>query len=151
MDLRIFSTGNFIIIRTLECSRESMKKGAVVGVVGGGKLWARQTCCKPKAAPCKEFSHEDCETMFKDFWATESKGVQNTFIKSHVQVCRAKRDRRQLENAKQRVNRKYFLSKDGVSTPVCYAMFRNTLGVTEKEVRSLTNDIIIYLMLHQTK
>ena len=81
--------------------------------------------------------------MFKDFWATKSKEVQNTFIKSHVQVCRAKRDRRQLENVKQRVNRKYFLSKDGVSTPVCYAMFRNTLGVTEKEVRSLTNDITI--------
>ena len=76
--------------------------------------------------------------MFKDFWATESKGVQNTFIKSHVQVCRAKRDRRQLENVKQRVNRKYFLSKDGVSTPVCYAMFRNTLGVTEKEVNQIT-------------
>ena len=46
------------------------------------------TCKKSKRKHCNEFFIEDCKKIFNEYWEAGYKGMQDTFIHSHVHVMK---------------------------------------------------------------
>lgn len=91
---------------------------------------------------CSQFTNEECQEIFKEFWGCGSPDVRKTFINSAVHVKETTRKRRRCERpqeeATERVTKVYSLKKNGVNEPICSIMFHSILGVSVRVVRNLT-------------
>ena len=95
----------------------------------------RKDSCKKRGMKCNDFTTEECDSIFKKFWASGNSDKQNTFIQALVIMKRKASTRKEIERESRRQNTKlYHLKKAGHCLKVCNTMFLNVLGVTEWKV-----------------
>ena len=76
------------------------------------------------------FNYDECATIFEMFWKSADRIVQNTFIKSLVDVKAKDRcTTNEPENSRRSNSRIFKLKKEGVAIQVCKDMFLSTLGI----------------------
>ena len=87
----------------------------------------------------KVIVEDDCRKIFKEFWRTGNKGMQDTFIRAHVDVIQTVKSKNETTmvvnpnnetvpkvSAKREKSRHFYLKKDGASLEVCKDMSLNT-------------------------
>ena len=70
-----------------------------------GALCTKENCKNSKSRHCNEFLEEDCREIFEEFWKTGDKGIQDTFIRSHVDVTKTKDAKKSKENSRREFSR----------------------------------------------
>ena len=61
-----------------------------------GELCVKPTCKKRERRHCNEFVEDDCRKIFKEFWRTGNKGMQDTFIRAHVDVIQTVKSKNEI-------------------------------------------------------
>lgn len=102
---------------------------------------------KQMLPPCKDtcrrkctskFTEEERQQHFDTFWKLGDLDRQRHFVLHHIQPIQPKYKLVVLNRQKERtLNRAYYLNKDGVRKQVCFLFFRNTLGISERFVRTV--------------
>ena len=82
-----------------------------------GQLCIKETCIKSTKRFCNEFSEEDCQKVFNEYWHTGDNRMQDTFILSNVDIVSKKHG--DQENTKRQNTRKFHLKKNGLSLERC--------------------------------
>ena len=65
-----------------------------------------------KKKHCSEFLIEDCKKIFNEYWVAGTKGMQDTFIHSHVDVMKMKDPKNAQGNSRRGCSRSFHLKKD---------------------------------------
>lgn len=108
-----------------------------------GKLVPPKKILPPCKATCKlkcttKFSEEDRQQYFKDFWELGSLERQRHFILDHMQNIQPKYRHVVIDRKKERsLNKAYYFTKLYQRKQVCFLYFRNTLGISERFVRTV--------------
>ena len=107
-----------------------------------GPICRREFCKKCKKRCCDEFNDEDCEVIFSSYWSSGGGKIQKTFIQSLVDK---EETRITVVSSESRRSSTYVyrLKKDGRSLVVCKNMFLDTLGISEKKVRSALTETMV--------
>ena len=101
-----------------------------------GPRCTRDSCSK-NARQCRDFTDEECDSIFKEFWGSGDPGKQKTFIQALVDVKDiARKTISPTRQSRRQTTKVYRLKKDGVSQKVCKDMFLNVLGITKWKVNS---------------
>ena len=104
-------------------------------------------CSQKCRLKCNDsFNHIERSKIFEDFYKLADKSKQSHQIAALV--SQASKKRSTTENKENHVakrnrefSRTYTLKKDGKPIQVCALMFLNTLGINEKRVRNILNNI----------
>ena len=115
-----------------------------------GELCVKPTGKNKEKRGCDEFVEDDCRKIFKEFWRTGNKGMQDTFIRAHVdviQTVKSKNETTMVVNpnvetvpkvpSKRENSRHFYLKKDGASLEVCKDMFLTTLAISNSKLNSV--------------
>lgn len=95
---------------------------------------------KGKALKCKEFSLENRQKIFNEFWETLNWQERKHYIRGLVDVIPVKR--KSQDNSRRDSTFVLKLKKDGISYRVCKKMFLNTLGIGEWSLHNWTTPLI---------
>nr|CAH7767959.1 unnamed protein product [Callosobruchus chinensis] len=85
---------------------------------------------------CISIDEEQRKNMFEAFYGTGSLQLQREFIVRYVEAQKVKRRRTQADNSRRTLTLSYTLPKGNGKVSVCKTMFINTLGISEKTLRT---------------
>nr|CAI5849899.1 unnamed protein product [Callosobruchus analis] len=85
---------------------------------------------------CVSIDEEQRKNTFEAFYGTCSLQLQRQFIVRYVEAQKVKRKRTQADNSRRTLTFSYTLPKGNVKVGVCKTMFINTLGISEKTLRT---------------
>ena len=92
-------------------------------------------CCKDSVTRhCDEFTGDDCNLIFHQFWSGGFKSVQNTFVQSLVDV-KGKIQYTTNNNLRRNFSR-VFRSKKGVLLQVCKRLLQSTSAISGQRLNS---------------
>lgn len=112
-------------------------------LVSGRKLGppCNSAWCKKGGRQCDKFSEKNRELIFQDFYKLDSLHIQREFIARHIKQQPKKCSTTEKFDSRRKFTNFFFLPLDGSKIKVCRYLFINTLGISEKTVRTTLEKI----------
>lgn len=100
---------------------------------------------------CISIDDEQRKKIFEAFYETNSLQLQREFIVRYVESQNVKRKRAKAANSRRRLTYNYNLPTENQKISVCRSMFINTLGISEKTLRTAMSKITAEGMIEKER